>query len=194
MSLAKGYAVPHPPDFTVCKNTKFALCNASTCVDTGTTITGNDGQTYEAASCVCPVLTGDSIADVNLGNMQGKCEADDPKTKVFSTYQFTRNVPQKEGFLWLPGVEAVTQVCPAENEFAECWNWECTIIPPEEAMRMGAFGIQLARCTCPIRKPIFDFLTQAGKGDPAACQQLPVLAPLIFDPCELGPKNCSPPQ
>ncbi|HEX4209478.1 MAG TPA: hypothetical protein VHY56_03730, partial [Candidatus Binataceae bacterium] len=36
---------------TICRNTTFALCAASTCVATGQTITGNDGVTHEASSC-----------------------------------------------------------------------------------------------------------------------------------------------
>jgi len=48
---------------------------------------------------------------------------------------------------------------------------------------MGPFdGVQLADCTCPIGTTSFDFVTQAGQGDPSACEDLPVGGPLFFDP------------
>jgi hypothetical protein len=174
-------------ELTICKNTQFALCAASTCVATGTTITGNDGRTHPSASCTCPVLTGDNIADLAGGNIDqpGSCEPPDPRVNVYSTFEFTTTMPQKIGPIWFPNVPSVPQVCPASNVFAQCWNWKCTIIPPRQAARMGAFGVKLAQCTCPIEQTDYQFVTQAGQGNPAACDDIPVGGPLFFDPEEV---------
>ncbi|MBY0275121.1 hypothetical protein K2Z84_07260, partial [Candidatus Binatia bacterium] len=48
--------------------------------------------------------------------------------------------------------------------------------------RLNPPGVQLAECTCPIEKTPFEFVTQAGQGDPSYCEELPVGGPLFFDP------------
>jgi hypothetical protein len=164
---------------TICKNTTFALCAASTCVDTGETITGNDGITHEASSCICPVLTGDNIADLDGGNISnGSCTPPNPRINVYSTFQFTSTIPQQIHGIWFPNVPAPPQVCPSSYPFSQCWNWACTFIPPSN-------GIRLAKCTCPIEQTDYSFATQAGLRNPAACSQLPVSAPLFFDAVEI---------
>jgi hypothetical protein len=174
---------------TICHNTKFALCAASTCTATGGTITGNDGKTHDAVSCFCPVLQGDNIADLNGGNMQGSCNPSS-RNNVWSTFQFNYIIPQKIGPIWNPFAAAPPQVCPASSPFSQCWNWNCTLLTPEQARAQGAFGITLAQCTCPAEQTAFDFGTQAGQGNSAACGQLPVGAPLFFDPEDLlGPAS-----
>jgi hypothetical protein len=191
----RAQASPLPSrDLTVCHNTRFALCAASTCVDTGDMITGNDGIAHEASSCICPVLTGDNIMDLEGGNIvqPGSCEPPNPTVNVYSTFQFSAIIPQKTGPFWNPLAVAKPLKCPASDAFSQCWNWNCTILSKEEALRMGAIGITLARCTCPIEQTNYDFITQAGQGDTSACSKLPVGAPLFFDPEEvLGPANAS---
>jgi hypothetical protein len=164
---------------TICKNTTFALCAASTCVDTGQTITGNDGIPHEASSCICPVLTGDNITDLDGGNItNGSCVPPNPAVNVYSTFQFNKTIPQQINGRWFSNVPAPPQVCPASDPFSQCWNWECTYIRPRN-------GVRLAKCTCPIEQTGFSFATQAGIGNPSACGQLPVGAPLFFDPEEI---------
>jgi hypothetical protein len=169
---------------TICKNTTFALCAASTCVNANEKITGNDGVTHDASSCVCPVLTGDNIADLDGGNISnGSCVPPNPSVNVYSTFQFNKTIPQliPPGAVkgrWFKKVPAPPQVCPSSDQFSQCWNWECTLIPPRN-------GVKLARCTCPIEETSFSFATQAGIGDPSACSLLPVGAPLFFDPEEI---------
>ena len=166
-------------DLTICKNTTFALCAASTCVDANQTITGNDGITHEASSCICPVLTGDNIADLDGGNISnGSCVPPNPRVNVYSTFQFNKTIPQQINGRWYPNVPAPAQVCPSSDSFSQCWNWACTYIRPSN-------GIQLAKCTCPIESTDFSFATQAGIGRSSACSQLPVGAPLFFDPAEI---------
>jgi hypothetical protein len=161
---------------TICKNTTFALCAASTCVDTGHTITGNDGITHEASSCICPVLTGNNIADLDGGNITNtSCTPPNPNVNVYSTFQFNKAIPQEIHGVWLPNVPAPPQVCQSSDSFSQCWNWECTYIRPRN-------GVKLAQCTCPIEQTDFSFATQAGIGNPSACSKLPVGAPLFLDP------------
>ena len=164
---------------TICRNTTFALCAASTCVDTGQTIIGNDGVTHEAASCTCPVLTGDNIADLDGGNISnGSCVPPNPRINVYSTYQFNKTIPQQINGRWYPNVPAPPQVCQSSDSLSQCWNWACTYIRPSN-------GVQLAQCTCPIEQTDYSFITQAGIGKPYACGKLPVGAPLFFDPEEI---------
>lgn len=162
----------HSRSLVVCKNTTFALCAAATCTPTGDSITGNDGRRHPAASCTCPVLVGDNIADLKGGNVQGSCEA--PDGFVYSTYEISASFPQEVDGTW-QDEPAKPQICPASQPYAQCWNWKC-------ALGDVVDGVQLAECTCPIEQTPFDFVTQAGQGDPAACDDLPVGGPLFFDP------------
>jgi hypothetical protein len=164
---------------TICRNTTFALCAASTCVDANQTITGNDGITHEAVTCICPVLTGDNIADLDGGNISnGSCVPPNPRINVYSTFQFNKTIPQQIRGHWFANVPAIPQVCPSTDEFSQCWNWACKFIAPQN-------GIPLAQCTCPMEQTNYSFATQAGIGKSSACSQLPVGAPLFFDPDEL---------
>lgn len=159
---------------TICHDTTFALCAASTCTATGGFITDNQGIPHKAVSCTCPILTGDNIADLNGGNMQGSCTSSDPDV-VFSTYEFSESFPQFVDGTWEPDQTAVIQVCPSQYSFSQCWNWKCTRIESQN-------GVELAQCTCPLEKTSYSFVTQAGQGDPSACADLPVGGPLFLDP------------
>jgi hypothetical protein len=159
-------------DLVVCKDTAFALCAASTCTPTGGYITGNDGKQQPAASCLCPIVVGNNIADLKGGNVAGSCVA--PEGYVYSTYEISESFPQEIDGTW-QDAPADPQVCPASNPYVQCWNWKCVIGDVVD-------GVQLAECTCPIQKTSFDFVTQAGQGDPAFCADYPVGGPLFFDP------------
>ena len=166
-------------NLVVCKDTVFALCAASTCTRTGGFITGNDGKTHPAASCTCPVLRGDNIADLAAGNMEGSCEA--PPGYVWSTYEINTYYPQYIDGTW-QDADADIQICPSEYSYSQCWNWKCELGEVVD-------GVQLAECTCPIGKTPFDFVTQAGQGNPDACADLPVGGPLFFDPESVLPRR-----
>lgn len=156
---------------TICPNS-FALCAASTCTATGGTITLNNGQTYPAAQCVCPVLPGPSIADVNAGNMQGSCTP--PEGGVWSTYQVDQNIPQAAASPAWSEAPAPFLVCPAGDQYAQCWNFACVL---GEVVN----DVQLAVCTCPIETSTTDFVSQAGLTGQAACDQIPVGGALPSD-------------
>jgi hypothetical protein len=162
----------HSRSLVVCKDTTFALCASATCTPTGGFITGNDGIRHPAAVCECPILVGNNIADLKGGNVDGSCEA--PEGFVYSTYEINGEYPQLIDGTWQTA-PAEPQVCPAKYSFAQCWNWKCTVGDVVD-------GVQLAECTCPIEKTPFEFVTQAGQGDPSYCEELPVGGPLFFDP------------
>ncbi|MGA9722268.1 MAG: hypothetical protein WBQ86_07440 [Candidatus Binatus sp.] len=158
---------------TVCRDTEFALCAASTCSATGGSIEDNQGTKYPAVSCVCPILVGDNVADLNGGNMKGSCTSPDP-TMVYSTFEFSDSFPQLIDGTWQDAT-SIMQICPSQYSFSQCWNWQCVRAGTEN-------GIALAECTCPMEKTSYSFVTQAGQGNSSACADLPVGGPLFFNP------------
>ena len=158
---------------TICQNTEFALCAASTCVATGGFVKNNQGKKYPAASCECPIIVGDNVADLNGGNMKGSCTSSNPNL-VYSTFEFADSFPQLIAGTW-QDAPSVMQVCPSQDSFSQCWNWACTRDGTQN-------GIALAACTCPIEQTNDAFVTQAGQGDSSACAELPVGGPLFFNP------------
>ena len=77
LCLAATIGAAQDPDrnrtgFQFCKG-QYALCAASTCTPTGHKINVNGGATllFDEADCLCPVLDGLSVADVNGGTMKG---------------------------------------------------------------------------------------------------------------------------
>ena len=158
---------------TVCHDTEFALCAASTCVATGGFVRNNQGKKYPAVSCECPIVTGDNVADLNGGNMKGSCTSSNPDF-VYSTFEFSDSFPQLIDGTWQDAAPIV-QVCPSQDSFSQCWNWQCT--------RAGTVdGFEIADCTCPMEKTSDAFVTQSGQGGPSTCAELPVGAPLFFNP------------
>jgi hypothetical protein len=158
---------------TICHDTEFALCAASTCVATGGFVKNNQGMKYPAVSCECPIIVGDNVADLNGGNMQGSCTSTDPNA-VYSTFEYADSFPQLINGTWQVA-PSVMQVCPSTDSFSQCWNWRCTRDGTQN-------GVALAQCTCPMEKTKDSFVTQAGQGDSSACSELPVGGPLFFDP------------
>src|SRR5580658_5755856 len=153
---------------TICQNTEFALCAASTCVATGGFVKNNQGKKYPAVSCECPIIMGDNVAELNDGNMKGSCTSSDPNV-VYSAFEFSDTFPQLIDGTWQDAT-SIMQVCPAQYSFSQCWNWQCTRDTTEN-------GIALAACTCPQEQSSNSFVTQAGQGDSSACGELPVGAP-----------------
>ena len=170
---ARAASKPKGRLLTICHDTEFALCAASTCVATGGTVKDNQGTKHKAVSCECPIIVGDNIADLNGGNMKGSCTSSDPNV-VYSTFEFSDSFPQLIDGTWQDAAPVV-QVCPSQDSLSQCWNWQCTRDGTQN-------GVELAACTCPMEKTGNSFVTQAGQGDSSACAELPVGAPLFFDP------------
>ena len=166
------------PDIKLCDG-NYALCAASTCKLTGGTITTNDGKTYPEVACTCPVLKGKAIADLTGGNMKGSCAAPD-KEHVWSLFAPKFHYPQEaNNFVAEPksATRVKVQNCGAANALksTNCFSMLCTYSKPIN-------GTPVATCKCPIGQIAqgSDFLTEAGQGDPAACDQHPVAAPNPF--------------
>lgn len=161
---------------TVCKDTKFALCASSTCTATGGTVTNNQGITFPAATCTCPVLRADNIADLQLGNQVGSCVAPDPNY-VYSTFSFVTPYPQYTNGAWTSAPAPAGSLCYSPNSYAQCWNWRCQITGVQN-------GVELATCTCPIQTSA---VWGQKTGVDSNCSKIPVGAALpaaIFDPTQ----------
>jgi len=174
-------AAQDPPDrnrtgFQFCTG-KYALCAASTCTPTGNKIKVNGNNIpFDEADCLCPVLDGVSVADVNGGTMKGDCKPPSDNG-VWSLYSLENNIPQ-EVTNWFP---AETQFlgCPARlnqgKEQVNCFSFACdnlTVIN----------GALVATCHCakgenPFAQhvpPATAFVTEAGQGDESFCFKHPV--------------------
>ena len=128
---------------------------------------------YKAVSCECPIIVGDSVADLNGGNMKGSCTSSDPNRRVLDL-RVLRLFPTTDRGTWQVA-PSIMQVCPSQDSFSQCWNWQCTRDGTEN-------GVALAACTCPMEQTSNSFVTQAGQGDSSACGELPVGGPLFFNP------------
>jgi len=162
------------PTLTICQG-QFALCAASTCEPTGKMIKANSGIEYPEVACKCPILEGGAMADLSAGNMQGTCAATDDK-HVWSLFAPRVYYPQEaSGFSKKPkDMRAKVQKCDKSlnqgYNASNCFSFNC---------EKGKDGI--AVCKCPMGQVPADttFLTEAGQGDPAACDQHPVSLPLV---------------
>jgi hypothetical protein len=167
------------PDFRFCEG-YFALCAASTCTRTGkqiavNTITGRT-RNFPEADCTCPVILGTSIANLSGGNMKGSC--DPPGAgKLWSTYQLRPDIPQAltDWVPHLPEDAAPPQICPAGNQYAQCFSFKCD-------SETYINNVPVVTCHCAIGATLAglpaqsqsSFPTQAGQGDQAICADLPV--------------------
>ena len=169
---------------TMCPG-QFALCAASTCVATGTTMDVNinggpqtkGGSTtkFPSALCKCPVITQaimtannkstlEALAAVNEGNMQGSCSVPDSKTQVWSLFQPIGYYPQatlEPAFSYPPsGSTAGPQLCKnisGKQLGSNCFSFLCTIDPLP-----AANGTTTATCTCPLGEGPFGGATPPG--------------------------------
>ena len=165
-------------ELTICEG-KFALCAASTCTKTGRTITTNNGVTYPEVVCKCPVLDGSSIASLTSGVMKGSCAVPDPTTQVWSLFAPKVHYPQEaSNFVTSPksATRAKVQTCPGDvaQDSTNCFGMMCTY------EKNPTNGTTTAICSCAIGQIAegTPFLTEAGQGDPAACEKHPVAAPV----------------
>lgn len=148
----------------ICKG-QFAFCGAS-----GTTLTGKDivvlGQTYKEGMSVCPVMTGNAVANFTL--MQNSCDA--PKGKVWSLFASFKSVPQAPTWADAP---TVTRTFVTTNEpgggMSNMWSMLCDIQPKK------VNGVTLANCYGPMNESPWTnnpvpvgatFVTQAAAGSP----------------------------
>ena len=117
-SGARGVEGTKARQLTICQDTEFALCAASTCVATGGIVKNNQGKKYPAVTCECPIIVGNNVADLNGGNMKGSCTSSDPNL-VYSTFEFSDSFPQLINGTW-QDAPSVMQVCPSQDSFSQC--------------------------------------------------------------------------
>jgi len=166
----------------------YALCESSICTPTGRMITvnkaGGGTAQFPEASCTCPILSGQALADVNGGNMQGSCDQPGPK-QVWSLYNPKTQLPQQINNWSLAPADTVVKIqrCPSSirvgQSFANCFSFACTVDPKPTN------GIPTATCSCPLGEapdgsqvaPDTAIVTPAGQCTEDVCYQHPVGAP-----------------
>lgn len=120
----------------------YALCAASAVTPTGKTITVN-GTAFKEGRAVCPVLTGQAIA--NLALMNGSCKA--PRGKVWSLFSPVKSYPQAPSWDVAPAVfrSFVTTDKPGGG-MSNMWSFSCDLQP------QPVNGVQLANCFGPMNE------------------------------------------
>lgn len=175
------------PGLTICKDIQFALCASSTCkAIPGKTITDNQGFTFPAASCECPIVRADAIADLKVGNQVGSCVSPEPGV-VYSVFGDVDTYPQYVGGTWQEEPAAAPGVCPGQQTnsngttttsyYAQCWNFRCEVIAPQD-------GFPLARCTCPMQTSIkpTGYWLEGSSNNPCTSIPVGIFAPTNYDP------------
>ena len=137
--FACGSALAHT--LAVC-NGQYALCAASGANPTGKTIVIN-GKTFQEGMAVCPVLTGRSIADLDL--MNGSCDAK-PGT-VWSLFSQQSSYPQAPDWSNQPAAfrSFVIGTTP-QTQISNMWSYLCQIQPEK------VNGVTLASCYGPLNE------------------------------------------
>jgi hypothetical protein len=182
-SAARPQSAQDTYDFQIC-NGYFALCAASTCTPTMRPITirtaAGGTRVFQEADCTCPVLFGQSIANLAGGNMQGSCQPPGPG-QIWSSYQATFSIPQAltNWVTTLPESAAPPLFCPKTlnlgNQFVQCFSLSCD-------SERWINNVPVVTCHCPIGAsqagtrvaPQTAFASQAGQGDEAFCHMHPV--------------------
>jgi hypothetical protein len=167
-------------NFEICQG-YFALCAASTCTPTGNKIRVNGTPVlFPEADCTCPIFSGNAIADVLGGNMNGSCEPPSPDG-IWSLFSLMLEIPQEINGWVTSGPQAAAPplVCPAffhqGDQQVNCFSFAC------DAQRY-INGVPVATCHCalgesPAAKPVRPdtaFLTQAGQRNREICFKHPV--------------------
>ena len=134
----------------------------------------NSGTSYPEVVCKCPILTGKAIAVLGAGNMKGSCAPTD-STHVWSLFAPKVFYPQEaSGFSNNPkDMKASVQKCDASlnqgYNASNCFSFNC---------KKGPDGIAVCKCPMGQVPAATTFLTEAGQGNPDACNQHPVSLPL----------------
>lgn len=126
----------------VCKNQEYALCAASATTPTGKTITVQ-GKVYREGVAICPILIGDSVANLDL--MNGSC-AHAPN-KVWSLFGVPPQTeyPQAPSWASVPATfRSFTIGTTPTTGMSNMWSFLCNV----QAQPVN--GTKLASCYGPI--------------------------------------------
>jgi hypothetical protein len=178
-------------EFAFCSG-YFALCAASTCKPTGrkieVNVTGGGTAYFPEANCTCPIFSGQGVADLAGGNMQGSCEppvAPDGSTGIWSYYAAHSHIAQEVTGWVASGPKALAPPMFCSKSLAlgstltNCFSFACD-------SQTYINGVPVATCHCPIGEsldgtpvaPRTTFVTQAGQEDPRYCAAHPVSGPI----------------
>ena len=140
---------------------EYALCAASPTTPTGKTIQVN-GRTYKEGMAVCPVLTGEAVANMTL--MHNSCKA--PAGKVWSLFGIPplTSFPQAPTWAVLPAPTRTFIIGDTpETQMSNMWSFLCSI----QAQPIN--GAKLASCYGPIMESPFGG-DRVKKGEMAVTQ------------------------
>jgi len=120
----------------------YALCAASGTEPTGNTIVVN-GTTFAEGMSVCPVMTGDSVADLDL--MNGSC--DSQPGWVWSLFAPVKSFPQAPSWTTVTAKPRtfITTSQPGGG-MSNMWSYPCQLT------RMTTNGVTLANCYGPMNE------------------------------------------
>ena len=138
--LLAGTAVAH--NLAICEG-EFAFCGASATTPTGKTMTVN-GATYQQGVAVCPVLTGKSIADLDL--MNGSCKPPKGKATVWSLFAYKSEYPQAPTWETLPAQPRTFVTTEGTGGMSNMWSFPCV----KEPQKVN--GVTLAKCYGPLNE------------------------------------------
>lgn len=140
--MARADGAGGGPPFRFCDG-YYALCAASTCTPSGTTIQvnlpGGGTAPFPQADCSCPIFQGRALANVTGGNMQGSCNPPSPNKMppsptglIWSLFSPEKDIPQElNGWSQIPeGIDAAPQqICPAARNLGDksvnCFSFAC---------------------------------------------------------------------
>ena len=121
---------------------EYALCAASGTVETGKVIYVNN-VAFEEGVSVCPVLTGESLADMTLTD--GTCDA--PEGQVWSLFSPQSEFPQAPDWKVKPAViRTFVTTGKKGGGMSNMWSFPCVVRKHE------INGVKLADCYGPMNE------------------------------------------
>ena len=121
---------------------QYALCAASATTPTGKTMTV-DGKVFKEGMAVCPILNGDSVANLDL--MNGSC--DSAPGKVWSLFGIPPQTSYPQGPSWTTVTAVVRTFTVGQTPttgMSNMWSFPC------EIQAQPVNGVKLASCYGPI--------------------------------------------
>ena len=135
------------PSLAIC-HTPYALCASSATVAVpGKTVTVN-GKVFPMGISVCPVLKGESIADLHL---TGSCKAPAVPGGVWSLFSTATSYPQAPSWAVVPAVpRTFTTAAGRGLGMSNMWSYPCVKRPKP------VNGAVLADCIGPLNESPWD--------------------------------------
>ena len=131
----------HAERLGICKG-EYALCAASSTTPTGKLIKVGD-RAFKEGVAICPVLNGESIADLDL--MNGSCDVPN-KNKVWSLFGLPPVTTYPQAPTWAPAPAVFRSFTVTKDAgMSNMWSYLC-----EKSEVVN--GVQLANCFGPINE------------------------------------------